>query len=682
MQERQYKILELLYRSDGFVTVERLAAEVQCSLKTIRNDLKQLGSFLEEHGLGKVVSKSNKGVCLVKDKDWDAAKQAWNDVNQMELYGTDKHFQILELLLKQRSIQKTRLEQRLLISRLDAEKATSQASVWLAARHIAVTCRRGQGLQIECSEYYWRMAMWELFADISRKRQAFGEQTLKSQTERFLWGFDMAGVTGAIAELEKEFGIHYSFDGYQQLSFLMSLCVIRTRKKEYVGVLAEDFEHGADGVRGAQPRGRGHACMAYQGVEYDRCMAKTCMESLEKYYNTSFPECERQFLVLALGIAEIQEFTGEAYRQTFMKANQNICRVADKVISITGNILGQGLGRDEYLFDSLLLYMKSKTLKLRCGILEENPLKEVVKSKYPNIYAAAWSASLVIESELGVRIGEDEVAYLALYTGGAIERLNVGVEVCILCNHGIGISRILKEQIERSIQNINVVDVLTTRDTCKIQRSRCDFLISSVPVGTVYAGRDVVQIGNVLQPWDIQQIQNKMKQVRKKKMRRIAAKTECGEYQLFHPSLVYHFPKRTHKREIISFLCSRLAEAGYVTEDYEQTVLDREETTSTVLELGVAIPHGAAFCVRHPVIAAAILEEPVDWGRDRRVDRIFLLALNLDERFKAKGQIIRFYSAIVTLLDDEGAYEEFHSLRGQEEIADYLNSMVKGDRKA
>ena len=116
-----------------------------------------------------------------------------------------------------------------------------------------------------------------------------------------------------------------------------------------------------------------------------------------------------------------------------------------------------------------------------------------------------------------------------------------------------------------------------------------------------------MQIGNVLQPWDIQQIQNNMKQIRKKKMRRIAAKTELSAYQLFHSSLVYHFPERTHKRELISFLCARLEEAGYVTEDYEQTVLDREETTSTVLELGVAIPHGAAFCVCPPVIAAAIL---------------------------------------------------------------------------
>ena len=54
MQERQYKILKLLYRSDGFVTVERLAEDVNCSLKTIRNDLKQLGSSVKQFVLRKI----------------------------------------------------------------------------------------------------------------------------------------------------------------------------------------------------------------------------------------------------------------------------------------------------------------------------------------------------------------------------------------------------------------------------------------------------------------------------------------------------------------------------------------------------------------------------------------------------------------------------------------------------
>ncbi len=60
--------------------------------------------------------------------------------------------------------------------------------------------------------------------------------------------------------------------GYQQLSFLLSLCVLRIRKKEYAEIPA-DFEY-----QGAE----------WQGAEYDRSMAGVCMESLKKYYNIVF----------------------------------------------------------------------------------------------------------------------------------------------------------------------------------------------------------------------------------------------------------------------------------------------------------------------------------------------------------------------------------------------------------
>ena len=56
----------------------------------------------------------------------------------------------------------------------------------------------------------------------------------------------------------------------------------------------------------------------YKRQEYDLSMAETCMESLKKYYHTDFPEGEKQFTVLVLGAAEIQEFTDEASRQTYM----------------------------------------------------------------------------------------------------------------------------------------------------------------------------------------------------------------------------------------------------------------------------------------------------------------------------------------------------------------------------
>ena len=64
MQERQYKILKLLYRSDGFVTVERLAEDVNCSLKTIRNDLKQLEASWKNMGWERLSLRATKACVL------------------------------------------------------------------------------------------------------------------------------------------------------------------------------------------------------------------------------------------------------------------------------------------------------------------------------------------------------------------------------------------------------------------------------------------------------------------------------------------------------------------------------------------------------------------------------------------------------------------------------------------
>jgi len=658
MQERRFDILKKLYSSNEFVTTRFLAENMSCSLKTVRNDLKQLGDFLQEHKLGLIVSKSNKGVYLIKYTEWEEAEAEWNSENGSELNSSDNQLKILEILLKQSSIQKKKLEEKLLISRLDAQRQINLASNWLEDRDISVNCRRGIGIKIDFNEYDWRIAMWDLFREITREKQVFTSQAIKFHIEKYLWGFDIEGVVRAIGALEKKFGFNYNFDGYQQLLFLLSICVIRLRKKEVVDLPID---------------------LAYEGKVIDETIADACETDLKSYYQITFPKNEKQFILLVISITEIRDFCNENFKKNYFNVNKKICRTVERVISIIGNILGQDIEKDETLYDCLFLYIKVSVLKLQYGLKEINPLTDLVKIRYPNIYAAAWSASLVIESDLEVRIGDHEVSFLALYIGGAIERLNVEIRVCILCNYGIGISRILKEQIERSIQNIKVIDVFTTRDLFEIQKSYCDFLISSVPVGDNFAGKQVVQIGNVLQHSDIQFIQKEMKQIRKKRLQGISSKPVEEEYNLFREELVYSFGAGSNKENLISFLCKKLEEAGYVARGYEPTVLDREQTTSTIIDHGVAIPHGAASLVIIPVIAVAVLKEPVDWGNGKMVDRIFLLALNLDKSFQSKSKIISFYSSIVTLLEENSAYDNFHNLNNKKEITQYLNNITKGD---
>lgn len=73
--------------------------------------------------------------------------------------------------------------------------------------------------------------------------------------------------------------------------------------------------------------------------------------------------------------------------------------------------------------------------------------------------------------------------------------------------------------------------------------------------------------------------------------------------------------------------CTRLlVDRGYVTQAFVTDVYRRELAGSTVLEGGVAIPHGDPVYVQKAAIVAASLAEPVDWG-GKPVSLVCLLGL-------------------------------------------------------
>ena len=83
-------------------------------------------------------------------------------------------------------------------------------------------------------------------------------------------------------------------------------CVLyESGKREYAEILR------ILGIRGQNGR----------GLEYDLSMAETCMESLKGIIIPTSRK-EKAVYSIGLGAAEIQEFTDEASRQTYMEANK------------------------------------------------------------------------------------------------------------------------------------------------------------------------------------------------------------------------------------------------------------------------------------------------------------------------------------------------------------------------
>ena len=128
---------------------------------------------------------------------------------------------------------------------------------------------------------------------------------------------------------------------------------------------------------------------------------------------------------------------------------------------------------------------------------------------------------------------------------------------------------------------------------------------------------------------------------------------------------------------MIRFLCKQLSDAGYVTEEFEKSVLEHEITAPTALGKGVAIPHGYAKYVIRPTVAVAVLQKPIWWQEDGEADVIFLLAFNLDEAAGMKEETIKFYSVFLDLIDCQEEVDMIRVMDQGRELARLMNQRIR-----
>ncbi len=171
-----------------------------------------------------------------------------------------------------------------------------------------------------------------------------------------------------------------------------------------------------------------------------------------------------------------------------------------------------------------------------------------------------------------------------------------------------------------------------------------------------------------------------MKQIRKNKLRmKRTGKAVQIQKELFKSEFVWMQASVKSKDDVIRQMCRKLSDAGYVTEDFEQSVLEHEEKASTALGKGVAIPHGMAKHVIRPVVAFSSLKESVGWQGREQVDMVFMLAFNLDEASGLREESIKFYSVFLDIMDSEEEIQKVRDIRDKALLVQFMNQKVRGE---
>ena len=126
---------------------------------------------------------------------------------------------------------------------------------------------------------------------------------------------------------------------------------------------------------------------------------------------------------------------------------------------------------------------------------------------------------------------------------------------------------------------------------------------------------------------------------------------DCSCYPLLKPELIFTAIKAETKEEIIRFLTGKLEEGGYASQDYYDSVMKREQATTTAIGNGVAIPHGYVCGINESKICICTLQSPISWNGEM-VDVIFLLAVRMKTPQEAKN-IQLFYKYFIRLTDTD-----------------------------
>lgn len=664
LTDRQKEIIMILKEENDFITFQDIANKLRVSVKTIRNDVGYIKQLFAEKEYGTVITKPHAGVFLEKEEE------KWERYQYEGTASTARITPYLEIqpyiiyhLLTGGSITTVEIENALYVSRSAIEKNIQVVQQFFEKNKILLKKQKGKGYCIEASFFNWRLSMWMFF---NKYKDSFKELQIRTTYNLgiadkditaisvMLKGFDSHILFEILQQVENEFGFTFSYVANMRAAFLLSLMLIQVRKKEYVEIPTTK-ECKTDS-------------------NYNDAIADRIIRNIESEYHVRLPKSEQEWVKVVVGITEIQEFNDHTKKLECQLAYNELCRVTLKIIHLMSEISDSNLAKDEFLSEHLFLELKSMVERLKYKINFGNPLLKQIKIKYSIINAMAWSISVLLDRELKLEVNEDEVSYLALHLGGAIERSGRNVSACVVCNYGIGISQILREKLVRSIADIEITDVLSVRELNKIKNADCDFIISTIRLDDEKCNKDVVIVEHLLLPSDINNIESKMREIRRKKIENNDKIKIKFKKQLFREDLLYTGLEVNSKKEVLEFMCNQLEGYGYVTVQFKDSVFDREEQTSTEIGKRFALPHGYSENVICPIVSIALLKNPIAWTDEALVDTVVLLAIDLDESLGMKEAIVKFYKDFSLLLEDDREIKRMKSCRNTKELMQFLNS--------
>lgn len=333
----------------------------------------------------------------------------------------------------------------------------------------------------------------------------------------------------------------------------------------------------------------------------------------------------------------------------------------EKILKTIRDETNIDLSDDKQLINGLAMHLEAALQRLRFDMNIRNEFLDSIKNMYPLAFELAVLASQVIEDTYNFKTKENEIGFLAMHFGAALERKGLNrkpkkpKKAVIVCIAGVATAMLLKEKIQKHFgQKIKIERTCPQQEVTQELIDSVDLVLTTVEL-TGFSSPKIKKINLFLEEEDMRAIQNAIEE---------KPNGENVDYRAIFPKDLF-FPEGSFrdKTEAMEYMTEIMKKKDYITESVKQSIFKREEMATTELGSLVAIPHALLNNTQEAVVSVMILNKPILWENEK-VQVVLLLNIPKDKYAIWEVVFKRLYQYLigeqgVTRLIRNRNYEEF-----------------------
>jgi lichenan operon transcriptional antiterminator len=261
---------------------------------------------------------------------------------------------------------------------------------------------------------------------------------------------------------------------------------------------------------------------------------------------------------------------------------------------------------DDEFIDRLALHVDNLAERSADRSFSRNPLTAQIKAAYPLIYELAVYVATELWRTDGIRVNDDEIAYLAMHLGAHLDRRRSTDDVLVVVDvpgyHDLRST--LADKIAATAGEGVRVAFAGEADA-----SGADLVVAVAPPAA--AAPRLVLVTPLPTAADLERVRAEVAALRRaRRMAGLASRLA----DTIEPGFFVRGMRGLDREGVIRMLGERLIAGGAVDRAYVEGAVDRERMSSTAFSDHLAVPHAMTMSARRTAIAIAVDETPIDWA--------------------------------------------------------------------